>query len=490
VKIASPKLQTSHLTRNAEALLRCETALELKDQGNYEGAQEVMRPLWKRVGERPDITDLHTSTAAEVLMCVGILTGWIGSKIQIEGAQETAKNLFTESITYFESVGDVTRIAAARTEIAYCYWREGELNEARIMLREALKRLTTEGDTRARAILKLATVELSAARFTDALELLTQNAPLFQKLKSDATKGSYHSELAITLEEIGAAENRREYFTRAINDYKAADHHFKLARNPVYRADVKNNVGLVLFKLSRYKEAHKYLDEARRLFLAFRDKARTAQVDETRAQVFVAEGKWKEAEGAARRAASSLEKIGHRCLEVDALITQGIALARGDKKQRSLFIFQKAIEIALQVNAQNKAGLAALTLIEEVDQLSPATLQAAYQQAREWLAGSQSQDMLLRVNDAAGKLATSLRGTLSGDEATEILLTKGFDFQGTMLAYERSMIKQALAQTNGRITHAASLLRLTYQGLAYIIETRHPDLLKERSPVRRRARKD
>jgi len=245
----------------------------------------------------------------------------------------------------------------------------------------------------------------------------------------------------------------------------------------------------VLFKLSRYKEAHKYLDEARRLFLAFRDKARTAQVDETRAQVFVAEGKWKEAEGAARRAASSLEKIGHRCLEVDALITQGIALARGGKKQRALFIFQKAIEVALQVNAQNKAGLAALTLIEEVDQLSPATLQAAYQQAREWLAGSQSQDMLLRVNDAAGKLATSLRGTLSGDEATEILLTKGFDFQGTMLAYERSMIKQALAQANGRITHAASLLRLTYQGLAYIIETRHPDLLKERSPVRRRAPK-
>jgi len=128
-----------------------------------------MRPLWKRVGERPDITELHASTAAEVFMCVGILTGWIGSKIQIEGAQETAKNLFTESITYFESVGDVTRIAAARTEIAYCYWREGELNEARIMLREALKRLTTEGDTRARAILKLATVELSAARFKDAL---------------------------------------------------------------------------------------------------------------------------------------------------------------------------------------------------------------------------------------------------------------------------------------------------------------------------------
>ena len=64
-------------------------------------------------------------------------------------------------------------------------------------------------------------------------------------------------------------------------------------------------------------------------------------------------------------------------------------------------------------------------------------------------------------------------GELTEDEATEILLSKGFDLQGKILKYERSMIKQALAQANGRITHAASLLRLSYQGLAYIIQSRH-----------------
>lgn len=489
MRITSPKLQTSHLTANEETLFRCQTALELKDRSDYEGAQEAMRPLWKRVGERPDTKGLHPSVAAEVLLCVGILTGWIGSKIQIDEAQETAKNLLTESITYFESVGDVKQIAAARVELAYCYWRDGELNEARIMLREALQKLTAEGDTRARALLKLATVELSATRYTDALKLLTDNASLFEKVRNHSTKGSYHSELAIIFEEIAESEKRKDYFHRALREYKAADHHFKLARNPVFRADVKNNVGLVLFKLSRYKEAHKYLGEARRLAVSFKDKARTAQYDETRAQVLVAEGKWKEAEAVARRAASALEKCGHQCLVADALITQGIALARLGRRQRAHFILQKAIEVALQVDARNKAGLAALTLVEEVDQLSPATLQAAYQQAREWLADSQSQDMLLRLNDAAGKLATSLRGELSGEEATEILLS-GFDLQGKILEYERSMIKQALAQANGRVTHAASLLGLSYQGLAYIIGARHKDLLKERTPIRPRSRKD
>ena len=448
-----------------------------------------MRPFWKGIGEKPDVTELHPSTAAEVLLCVGIVTGWIGSKTQIEGAQETAKNLLTESISCFESVGDVKMVAAARVELAYCYWRDGQLNEGRIMLREALKKLTTEGITRARAILKLVTIENSAARYGESFTLLTDNASLFERVRDHATKGDYHNEFAITLEEIGAAEKRKDYFTRAVDEYKAADHHFKLAKNPIYRASVKNNVGLVLVKLSRYPEAHKYIDEARRIAVRLKDRARVAQFDETKAQAFLAEKKFKEAEAVARRAVSVLEKSGHQCLVADALITQGIALARHGRHQRACFIFQRAIEVALQVDAANKAGLAALTLIEEVSDLSPATLQAAYQQAREWLKGSHTQDTLLRLNDAAGKLATSLRGELSEDEATEILLSKGFDFHGKVLEYERSMIKQALAQANGSVTHAGSLLRLSYQGLAYIIEARHPDLLKQRTPVRRRPRK-
>lgn len=84
----------------------------------------------------------------------------------------------------------------------------------------------------------------------------------------------------------------------------------------------------------------------------------------------------------ARKAASALEKAGHQCLVADALITQGIALARSRKTERAQFIFQSAIEVAHKVDALNKAGLAALTMIEEVSDLSPATLHAAYQQAR------------------------------------------------------------------------------------------------------------
>ena len=53
MKITSLKLETSHFTANEEAPVRCETALILKDKGDSDGAQKVMRPLWERIGERP-----------------------------------------------------------------------------------------------------------------------------------------------------------------------------------------------------------------------------------------------------------------------------------------------------------------------------------------------------------------------------------------------------------------------------------------------------
>jgi tetratricopeptide (TPR) repeat protein len=299
----------------------------------------------------------------------------------------------------------------------------------------------------------------------------------------------------MVLRKLATPENRVNYFKRAINEYVEADYHFKLAQNPSFRADVKNNVGNLLRQLSRFKEAHEYIAEARRLAIRVRDKVRTAQFDDTRAQVFIAEKKFKEAEAVTRNAVRILEKSGQQCLLADALITHGIALARLKRSEHAQFTFQKAIEVAHQVGALNKAGLAALTLIEELDELSLDTLHAAYDRASEWLAKSQSKDLLLRVNAAAIKVLSRMRGEERAEEAPaendiEALLNKPCDLPSEVLKFEGSLIRQALAKANGSLTRAASLLSMSYQALAYILESRHKDLLKERSPIRRRSRRE
>lgn len=488
MRTALPKLDVSHRSANERALLRCQHALELKDRGDYKGAQQVMRPLWTRLGAPPEIEGLHASIAAEVLFCTGILTGWIGSKDEIKWADDTARDLLTESITVFESIGDVKKVAEVRAELAYCYWRAGALDEARVMFRNALERLTAEGNTRANVLLGLSVVEWSDSRCDQALQILIDNAPLFKKITNHTIKGFYHNQYAMILRGLATEKNQTEYFQRAISEYEKADQEFKAAHNTVFRAHVKNNVGFLLYKLSRFRKAHEYLSHARRLTMAVGDRVRTAQVNETRAQVFLAEGKFAEAESAARSAASSFRRAGRQCFLAEALITQGIALARVGQRERAQFTLQRAIEVAHQSSALNRAGLAALTLIEEIE-LSPDILQSAYEQAKEWLATNQSQDIKRRLEAAGKKVSVGLVSQTEKPIPADALSIKRLHLGGEVSRFERSLIKDALAKVNGSVTHAASLLGMSYQGLAYIIKARHPDLLKERSPVRRRPKK-
>jgi hypothetical protein len=64
------------------------------------------------------------------------------------------------------------------------------------------------------------------------------------------------------------------------------------------------------------------------------------------------------------------------------------------------------------------------------------------------------------------------------------------DLDNDVLMYERDLIRQALAKVEGgSVVDAAKCLGISYQLLAHRIRTKHPELGKERSPVRRRPRR-
>jgi len=492
MRTTSPKLDISHLAPNEQAELRCGTALELKDRNEYDASREAMFPIWNgSIGSRPNIKGLSDAVAAEVLLTTGILTGWLGSRSEIKKADDYARDLITESITAFEALHDSRRVAEARTELAWCYWRAGDNDSARILCNEALKRLTIGGNARANALICLSFVEWAESRHKEVLKILTENAAIFERITNHTFKGTYHNQLGITFRAIGAASKKQtDYFQRAINEYHAADEEFKLAKNVVYRAHVKNNIGNVLRELGRFREAHQYLEQARRLFMRVGDKVRVAQVDDTRAQVFIAEGKYAQAALTARAAARSFEKAGRQCFLAEALTNEGIALARLAEPARAQYIFQLAIEIAHQAGSLNCAGLAALTMIEEIDVLRHEVQSVAYEQAQEWLASSQSPDIKPRLNAARRKLAAQQQKELQPVDVPEVLFNKRHDLETEVLEFRRRLISETLAKVNGKVTHAAKLLGVGYQRLAHMIEKQHPDLLKKRTPVRRRTRKE
>src|SRR5205085_7136084 len=112
-----------NLTPSERARLRIHLSKELEEAGKYEEAREALRELWPHVGERPVLDGLNAATRAEVLCRVGVLTSCIGSEKQIEGIQEIAKNLISESLGIFEELRDTVKIAEAQIHLAYSYWR-------------------------------------------------------------------------------------------------------------------------------------------------------------------------------------------------------------------------------------------------------------------------------------------------------------------------------------------------------------------------------
>jgi len=392
--------------------LCCAAAAEFEESGDYEAARGALGEVWQRIGERPKLENLDQNTAAEVLLRAGVLSGWIGSARQIEGAQETAKNLISESAALFQSLDITEKVAEAHIDLAICYWREGAFDEARITLQDVLSRVADKDAVQhARALLNSAVVEISTTRFNEALRFLTEAAPLFEASENHAAKGRFHGQLALVLRNLGTVESRADYMDRALVEYAAASVHFEQAGNVRYCAGVENNLGFLHLAAFRFGEAHEHLDRARRLFVSLKDELHTAQVDETRARVMLCEKRNAEAEKVARAAVRSLEQGDEQSLLAEALTTHGVALARTKQFEEARAKLQRAVEVAHLAGDADSAGVAALTILEEMGEcLAPDERLLVYERADQLLVHSQQTEILTRLRVCARRILSAKHG--------------------------------------------------------------------------------
>jgi DNA-binding NtrC family response regulator len=455
------QINEAGLDRAARAQTRCQIAKELEEAGKYEAACEALGEFWPSVGEGPRLDRLDKFTAATVLLRVGALTGFLGSTRQIERAQELAKDLISQSITLFKSLQETGKVAEAQTDLAYCYWREGAYDEARITLKDALSKLTgADAEERAIPLLRLAIVEVASTRNNDALRVLTEAAPLFGENAGAARRGNFHMVLAIVLDLLSVGENREDYADRAFLEYTAASVLFEQAGHTRYLARVENNLGFLHFKAARFAQAYEHLERARRLFSSFNDSGSVAQVDDTRARAMLAEGRNEEAEKVIRAAVRTLEDGDEKSLLAEALTTWGVALARRGRHGEARRVLQDAFDVAQQAGALKEAGTAELTMLEELgEHLTVAELRAVYELADHLLAGTQDPEILERLRACARRVITAERthniefdtsGFAYGSEQTASLLKQAHHFarsQGAaLLTGETGTGKELLAR--------------------------------------------
>lgn len=496
-KIIYSEIESRPKGPSDRVILLCKQAKVHEEAGDFEAARDALAEFWAGIGERPRFEGLTEIAQAELLLRSGTLSGWIGSARQIPGAQSSAKDLITESSRVFENLGMVERVAECQVDLAICYWREGALDEARITLDDALMRLgDLESEQRLRVVLNKVVVEEVSGRSNDALRLLRASEALFEKSSNDALRGKFHNQFANVLKNVGLIENREDYIDQALVEYAAAGVHAERAGNKRFLALTKNNVGFLFVRLGRFSEAQQELEQARRLFESLKDRGMVAQVDDTRARAFIAQRMYSEAERVSRAAVRVLEQGDERSLLAAGLTTYATTLARIGDDQEALLSLNRAIHVAEQAGDIEGAGLAALTVIEELSSVTSfENLRGYYQKAESNLNLSQHPAIRMRLGDCARRLISLIR---SSEPSSQSNTQQDNRFEDTekissslddeVRRYEGRLIKQALDAYGGSVTRAARALGITHQGLAFILNGRHKDLLSARTPIKPRRR--
>lgn len=479
MEVFEPRTETN-LDEDQQAQHKCELARQLENAGNYEEARSALNGLWSTIGERPRVEGLKPSTKAELFLRVGSLSGWLGSAQQIATAQEFAKDLIAESARIFSSLGQPDKAAEAQTDLAICYWRAGAMDEAAIWFQEAFSRATTV-ENRVRILINKAIVEVFSNRIDEALDLLNQAAPLLAQIEDHATHGRYHMQRAIAFKRRGGHDD----LDRALIENAAAGFHLEQARHTRYLARVENNIGLILAELERHGEALEHLNKARQIFSTLKDSGSVAQVNETRARVFLAQNRYADAEEAAAAAVAILERGDEQSLIAEALATRGIALVQLGRHREAFDTISRSAQIAEIAGDRVTSGKTRLIMVEQLHgHLAAADLFKLYLEADQMVGDKPDADTVEHLR-AAARVALAQAHRALGQKIEDLRV--GGSLKEEVRRYEGELIKRALDESAGQVTTAARLLGISHQGLCEILKSRHKNLRLKPPRLRQRS---
>lgn len=193
----------------------------------------------------------------------------------------------------------------------------GQYSKSELKRRELLKILESDDDSELMsASIELTKLDRKEGHLYQALALHLMSAKTC-RFQSGAEEGKHQNGLAITYHRLWEHTGERAYFNQARAVYREAIQTFK-------RHDVKspcayalNNLAALLASDDKTEEAHKLLDEAGEIFTKSKERARLAEVDDTRARCYLREGKLNEALLFVNRSIVCLAELNERdALEV------------------------------------------------------------------------------------------------------------------------------------------------------------------------------
>lgn len=353
------------LTLNEEIQVYCTIGREQIDIGNYKAVCRILRPWWT-FGVWPKLDGLNQQTCADLLLTVGELAGCVASTKQLPCGQKHSEELLNGSVALFEQLGFRRLAAEGRIELAHCYFRQGLFDIGRTTLTRVLDELTDDcWELRSLALIRLAALERQAGRLKDALTILSEATPI-AKLCGPWARGRCHLELATSYLDLGVAEHVGSYFDEARSFFSMALYEFEGIGNHRLSAITENNLGLLMSGIEDFNTAEFYLVRARKTFNSLDDRIRCAQVNDSLAQIYCAQGRFDEANGFIQQAVQTLENGDEDAFLTEALTTKGLIYCKLKRYSQAKTILENAYRLAQRCGDVEGAGRSLIVLIEEM----------------------------------------------------------------------------------------------------------------------------
>lgn len=314
--------------------------VKLERCGLYEQALAELKDIWRDTNEPPDTAGCTSLETAETILRCGSLIGFHGHNKQILDAQEKSKNLLTEARRQFLNIGNVEKIAECENYLALAYWRTGELNEAATFIAEALSHpLDNSCDTRIYSHLIRSLIFLSFGRYAEITADLAKLENDFRRYGDAFLNGSFCTNLGIALKNLGRTDE-------ALRNFEHARYYHQKSRHRIYLGTVENNLAQ-LYKIEKqFAKAHEWADCATKTFKLIKDRTREGCSLDTKAQIYLTEGKYTEALKAAEKSIEILKKSENSAYLSVSYLTKAKTLLYSEGFTSAILALCDAVKIA------------------------------------------------------------------------------------------------------------------------------------------------
>jgi tetratricopeptide (TPR) repeat protein len=249
-------------------------------------SRRILSAFWKDLDDEPTFDGLKSVLQAEILRLCGFFLTFYGRSRNLKNYQERGRNLLTKAIEIFDFEKLPHKSAEAKVMLALCYWHDGSIAEAEIILAET--EIEYEDDYLHPVYIQICVNRLMIyywkQEFERALELIEKLSVSIEFCEDARLKSMYHNQAGITYRVLKQTDKAILHFNEAIKTARRSG-------NARFCAMYLNNLGNAYKDTGGFIRAHQCIDEALDFYTKLKETGWLAHVLDTKAQIYFAENK-------------------------------------------------------------------------------------------------------------------------------------------------------------------------------------------------------